>query len=114
MVTMGIVAMIILLLPHATLLLLSLVPDGAWTWQTYPTALSLENFRLLFDDPNVWEPVRNSLITTEIVCVGVFIFGMITSYTLVKLTFVGKTLLNILVLIPCTLPATVISMHVIC
>src|SRR5690625_3161194 len=43
MVTMGIVAMIILLLPHATLLLLSLVPDGAWTWQTYPTALSLRS-----------------------------------------------------------------------
>src|SRR5690625_7635017 len=62
MVTMGIVAMIILLLPHATSLLLSLVPDGACTLQTYPTALRLENFRLFFCDPHVCAPVRNSLI----------------------------------------------------
>src|SRR5699024_8248346 len=59
MVTIGILAMIVLLLPHATLLLLSLVPDGAWTWQTYPTAFSLENFKLLFDTPHIWDPVKN-------------------------------------------------------
>jgi len=113
MVTMGILAMIILLLPHATLLLLSLVPDGAWTWQTYPTALSFENFRLLFDDPTIWEPVRNSLIMTVIACAGVFVFGMITSYTLVKRKFIGKNLLDILVMIPWALPATVVGMNMI-
>ena len=56
MVSIGIIAMIILLLPHFTLLLLSLVPDGAWTWQTYPTAFSLENFTMLFDTPRIWDP----------------------------------------------------------
>ncbi|SFB10719.1 iron(III) transport system permease protein [Lentibacillus halodurans] len=113
MVTLGILAMIILLLPHATLLILSLVPEGAWTWQTYPQAFSLENFRLLFDDPNIWDPVRNSLIMTCIACIGVFIFGLITSYTLVKRSFIGKNLLDILVMIPWALPATVVGMNMI-
>lgn len=113
MVTIGIIAMIVLLLPHVTLLILSLVPDGAWTWQTYPTAFSLENFKLLFDTPHIWDPVRNSLVMTAIACVGVFVFGIITSYTLVKRQFIGKNLLDILVMVPWALPATVVGMNLI-
>ncbi|WP_099159717.1 ABC transporter permease [Virgibacillus ndiopensis] len=113
MVTLGIVAMIVLLLPHVTLLILSLVPEGAWTWQTYPTNFSLENFILLFEDPNIWDPVRNSLIMAFLACIGVFIFGIITSYALVKRSFIGKNLLDILVMIPWALPATVVGMNLI-
>ncbi|WP_053218291.1 ABC transporter permease [Virgibacillus senegalensis] len=113
MVTIGILAMVVLLLPHVTLLVLSLVPEGAWTWQTYPQAFSLENFRLLFEDPNIWDPVRNSLIMAAIACAGVFVFGIITSYALVKRSFVGKNLLDILVMIPWALPATVVGMNLI-
>ncbi len=113
MVSLGIIAMIVLLLPHATLLVLSLVPEGAWTWQTYPQAFSFENFRLLFEDTNIWDPVRNSLIMAAIACGGVFVFGIITSYALVKRTFIGKNLLDILVMIPWALPATVVGMNLI-
>ncbi|MBU8791747.1 iron ABC transporter permease [Oceanobacillus caeni] len=113
MVTIGILAMIILLLPHATLFILSLVPEGGWTWQTYPQIFNLDNYRLLFDDPNIWDPVRNSLIMSFIACIGVFVFGIITSYALVKRKFVGKNLLDILVMIPWVLPATVVGMNMI-
>ncbi|WP_330949221.1 ABC transporter permease [Virgibacillus sp. MG-45] len=113
MVTLGIIAMIVLLLPHVTLLVLSLVPEGAWTWQTYPTAFSLENFKLLFEDPNIWDPVKHSLIMSFLACFGVFIFGIITSYALVKRKFIGKNLLDILVMIPWALPATVVGMNLI-
>ncbi|MFD2922334.1 ABC transporter permease [Halobacillus naozhouensis] len=113
LVSLGIVAMIILLLPHATLLILSLVPEGGWTWQTYPQAFSLENFRLLFEDPDIWDPVKNSLIMSALACIGVFIFGIITSYALVKRSFIGKNLLDILVMIPWALPATVVGMNLI-
>ncbi|MDY7042784.1 iron ABC transporter permease [Virgibacillus sp. M23] len=113
MVSLGILAMIVLLLPHATLLILSLVPEGAWTWQTYPTAFSLENFILLFEDPNIWDPVRNSMVMSLLACLGVFVFGIITSYALVKRKFIGKNLLDILVMIPWALPATVVGMNLI-
>ncbi|WP_085992383.1 ABC transporter permease [Oceanobacillus senegalensis] len=113
MVTIGILAMIVLLLPHATLLILSLVPEGGWTWQTYPQVFNLENYRLLFEDPNIWDPVRNSLIMSFIACIGVFVFGIITSYALVKRKFVGKNLLDILVMIPWVLPATVVGMNMV-
>ncbi|MCM3756379.1 iron ABC transporter permease [Sporosarcina aquimarina] len=113
MVSIGILAMIVLLLPHATLLILSLVPDGAWTWQTYPQSFNFENFILLFEDPYIWEPVKNSLIMAFLACIGVFIFGIFTSYALVKRKFFGKNLLDILVMIPWALPATVVGMNMI-
>ncbi|QDP41444.1 ABC transporter permease [Radiobacillus deserti] len=113
MVTVGILAMIVLLLPHVTLLILSLVPEGGWTWQTYPQEFSLENFALLFHDPNIWDPVRNSLFMAFLACLGVFVFGIITSYALVKRKFIGKNLLDILVMIPWALPATVVGMNLI-
>ncbi|WP_213422467.1 ABC transporter permease [Bhargavaea massiliensis] len=113
MVTLGVFAVVILLLPHATLLILSLVPEGTWTWQTYPTAFNLENYTMLFDTPYIWEPVRNSLIMAFIACLGVFVFGIFTSYALVKRKFIGKNLLDILVMIPWALPATVVGMNLI-
>lgn len=113
MVTLGIIAMIILLLPHVTLLILSLVPEGGWTWQIYPQEFGFENFKLLFEDPDIWEPVKNSLIMSILACAGVFVFGIITSYALVKRSFIGKNLLDILVMIPWALPATVVGMNLI-
>ncbi|SFC51571.1 iron(III) transport system permease protein [Bacillus sp. OV322] len=113
MVIFGILAVIILLLPHFTILLLSLVPDGTWTWQTYPSTFNFENFRLLFEDPNILKPIKNSLLLAVIATAGNLVFGVLTSYLLVKRKFVGKNFVDILVMIPWALPATVIGMNLV-
>ncbi|WJE48313.1 iron ABC transporter permease [Peribacillus frigoritolerans] len=113
MVVTGVIGVIILLLPHFTILLLSLVPDGTWTFQTYPTVFNVENYRLLFEDPNIFKPLRNSLLMAVIATLANLVFGVIASYVLVKRKFVGKSFVDILVMIPWTLPATVIGMNLI-
>lgn len=113
MVLTGIIGVIILLLPHFTILLLSLVPDGTWTFQTYPTVFNVENYRLLFEDPNIFKPLRNSLLMAFIATLANLVFGVIASYVLVKRKFVGKSFVDILVMIPWALPATVIGMNLI-
>ncbi|MDQ0880635.1 iron ABC transporter permease [Peribacillus sp. V2I11] len=113
MVVTGIIGVIILLLPHFTILLLSLVPDGTWTFQTYPTVFNMENFRLLFENPNIFKPLRNSLLMAFIATLANLVFGVIASYVLVKRKFVGKSFVDILVMIPWALPATVIGMNLI-
>lgn len=113
MVITGIIGVIILLLPHFTILLLSLVPDGTWTFQTYPSVFNIENYRLLFEDPNIFKPLQNSLLMAVIATLANLIFGVITSYVLVKRKFVGKSIMDILVMIPWALPATVIGMNLI-
>ncbi|MCU6600721.1 iron ABC transporter permease [Peribacillus frigoritolerans] len=113
MVVTGVIGVIILLLPHFTILLLSLVPDGTWTFQTYPTVFNMENYRLLFEDPNIFKPLRNSLLMAFIATLANLVFGVIASYVLVKRKFVGKSFVDILVMIPWALPATVIGMNLI-
>ncbi|TWD94787.1 iron(III) transport system permease protein [Peribacillus frigoritolerans] len=113
MVVTGVIGVIILLLPHFTILLLSLVPDGTWTFQTYPTVFNVENYRLLFEDPNIFKPLRNSLLMAFIATLVNLVFGVIASYVLVKRKFVGKSFVDILVMIPWALPATVIGMNLI-
>lgn len=113
MVVTGIIGVIILLLPHFTILLLSLVPDGTWTFQTYPTVFNVKNYRLLFEDPNIFKPLRNSLLMAVIATLANLVFGVIASYVLVKRKFVGKSFVDILVMIPWALPATVIGMNLI-
>ena len=113
MAAVGVMGVIILLLPHFTILLLSLVPDGTWTFQTYPSTFNFENFRLLFEDPNIFKPLKNSLVLAVIATTGNLVFGVIASYVLVKRKFVGKSFIDILVMIPWALPATVIGMNLV-
>lgn len=84
-----------------------------WTFQTYPTVFNVENYRLLFEDPNIFKPLRNSLLMAVIATLANLVFGVIASYVLVKRKFVGKSFVDILVMIPWALPATVIGMNLI-
>ena len=51
----------LLLLPHLTLLLVSLVPYGSWTTETWPPILSVVNYGRLFAEPERLRPLVNSL-----------------------------------------------------
>src|SRR2546428_749575 len=52
---------VLLLLPHLTLALVSLVPYGSWTTEAVPPVLSLVNYERLFDEPERLRPLVNSL-----------------------------------------------------
>jgi len=52
---------VLLLLPHATVVLISFVPPGTWTREALPPELSLGNYLQVFADPERLRPVANSL-----------------------------------------------------
>src|SRR5437899_540857 len=51
---------LLLLLPHLTLLLVSLVPYATWTTETLPPVLSLVNYRRLFSEAERLRPLVDS------------------------------------------------------
>src|SRR3989441_7551263 len=59
--TAGWVFAVVLLLPHLTLVLVSLVPYGTWTTETLPPVLSLVNYRRLFSEAERLRPLVNSV-----------------------------------------------------
>jgi iron(III) transport system permease protein len=52
---------VLLLLPHVTLGLVSLVPYSSWTTEALPPVLSLVNYQRLFGEPERLRPLTNSL-----------------------------------------------------
>jgi iron(III) transport system permease protein len=52
---------LVLLLPHLTLALVSLVPYGSWTTEALPPVLSVGNYRRLFAEAERLRPLVNSL-----------------------------------------------------
>src|SRR5438034_6626192 len=59
--TAGWLFAVVLLLPHLTLVLVSLVRYGTWTTETLPPVLSLVNYQRLFSEAERLRPLVNSV-----------------------------------------------------
>ncbi len=110
---LGSLIVIMLLLPHLTVIMMSFVKDGSWTWQILPEAYTFGNYVGLFSKPGVLQPIINSLKMASVATVGNLIFGVLAAYLLAKRRFIGKRIFDILVMIPWALPGTVIAMNLI-
>ena len=99
-----------LLLPHLTLVLVSFVPEGAWTTQILPSRYTLDNYRMLFTSPQLWTPVLNSLQMATLATAGNLVFCFFAAYLIVRGRFRGKGGLLFLTMLPWALPGTVVAM----
>jgi iron(III) transport system permease protein len=99
----------VLLLPHATLLLMSLVPPGTWTNELLPPALSLENYATLFSQPERLRPIVNSLWMATAATAGAVLLGTAAAWLAVRRRSPLRGPLETLVAIPWALPGTVFA-----
>jgi iron(III) transport system permease protein len=116
---LAIVFAIVLVLPVATLILVSFAREGSWTIQTLPPAYTLANYQRLFGDPWAAEVFFNSFTMSAIAAVA----ALLWSFAVVTLSRRGKNtgtffgegwrrLLSLLVLVPWALPGTVVAVSV--
>lgn len=111
---------IVLILPVATLLLVSFAREGSWTTEALPGAYTTANYVRLFSEPQASEVFLNSLLMSGIAAVAALVwsFGVVTLLlrrSRIKLKFIGNSwrrLLSLLVLIPWALPGTVVAVSV--
>jgi iron(III) transport system permease protein len=100
---------LLLLLPHLTLVLVSFVPDGGWTTQLLPERYSLENYRGLLRDPRLFAPILNSLQMAALATAANVVFCFVAAYLVVRRSFRGRGWLAVLLVLPWALPGTVIA-----
>jgi len=100
---------VLLLLPHATVLLVSLVPEGTWTTQFFPPEYSLENYRALLTDREMLRPVLNSLRMATLATAANVALAFAAAWLMVRKRFRGRGLLGALVILPWALPGTVLA-----
>jgi len=109
----AILGTLILVLPIVTLALISFSKDGTWTVQVLPPKYTLENYVNLFASPRAWRPIRNSLQMSGLATMASILLGVGAAYAMNRLKFVGKSLLDIAVMIPWALPGTVVGINLI-
>lgn len=109
----GTFIVLLLLLPHLTVILMSFVKDGTWTWQVLPPEYTYKNYLNIFRNPRVLRPILNSLKMASIATAGNFVFGILAAYLLAKRRFFGRGFVDIMVMIPWALPGTVVAMNLI-
>src|SRR6476619_816560 len=55
------IVVVALVLPHLMVVLVSFARDGAWTTQVLPPEYTLENYRRLFSESELWRPIYHSV-----------------------------------------------------
>ncbi len=100
---------ILLLAPHATLVLVSLVPRNTWTTEALPPRLSLTNYGALFGQPERLRPILNSLWMASAATAGAALLGFAASYFALRRRGRAGRVLEALVVAPWALPGTVFA-----
>ncbi len=107
------IGVVILLLPILVLVLISFSKDATWTTQILPPEYTANHYVKLFTDSKTWRPIGNSFKMSFIATIGNVIFGVAAAYAMVRMKFRGKTLLDVLIMLPWALPGTVVGVNLI-
>lgn len=107
---LGLITMVLILLPPATLILMSFTKDNTWTIEILPPIYTIENYGKVFANINFIEPIRNSLIMSGLASIANLIFALPTAYLLNQKRFRSSKLFDLLVMVPWALPGTVLGL----
>ncbi|GIF72977.1 ABC transporter permease [Asanoa siamensis] len=109
----SVLAALVLLAPVATIALVAFSADGSWTTEVIPSAYTMDNFVTIFSEPRAFEPILNSLKMSVLATAGCVVVGVLIAYAVRRLKFVGRSLLDVGVMIAWALPGTVVAINLI-
>ena len=107
---LSIATVVILILPHLMVILVSFARDGKWTTQVLPPEYTLDNYRRLITESQLWKPIMNSVWMALIATAANVIVCFVAAYLIVMRKFAGRRLLEILTALPWAIPATAIAL----
>jgi iron(III) transport system permease protein len=100
---------VLLLLPHLTLVVVSLVPSGTWTTQAVPPVLGADNYRRVLAEPGRLAPLLNSLWMAAASTAGGVALGLVSAWAVVRKRAALRGAIQALVALPWALPGTVFA-----
>jgi len=100
---------VLLLLPHLTLGLVSLVPYGAWTTEVLPPVINLDNYRRLFSEAERLRPMWNSLWMAAASTALAVAIALAGGWLVVRRRVAWRRAIEALLALPWALPGTVFA-----
>jgi iron(III) transport system permease protein len=102
------------MLPLLVICLLSFAKEGSWTWQLLPSSYTLENYTILFRDPNALTPLVNSMTMAFLAAMTAAIVGVAGSLVVNAQRHRGRQVaLDGLLTLPYAVPGTVVALALI-
>ena len=99
----------VLLLPHATLILISFVPVNTWTTEALPPAFGVVNYRLLFSAAERLRPMLNSLWMAAAATALAVAFAVWAGQLVVRRRSPLGRVIEMLLALPWAVPGTVLA-----
>jgi len=100
---------VLLLLPHLTLALVSLVPYGAWTTEVLPPVINFDNYRRLFSEAERLRPMWNSLWMASVSTAVAVVIALAAGWLVVRKRVALRGVIESLLALPWALPGTVFA-----
>jgi len=100
---------VVLLLPHLTLLVVSLVPYGAWTTEILPPVINFTNYRRLFSEAERLRPMINSLWMAAASTAIAVALALAAGWLVVRRRVALRRVIEGLLALPWALPGTVFA-----
>jgi iron(III) transport system permease protein len=100
---------VLLLLPHLTLGLVSLVPYGAWTTEVLPPVINFDNYRRLFSEAERLRPMVNSLWMAAVSTGVAVALAVVAGWLVVRQRVWLRRAIEALLALPWALPGTVFA-----
>jgi iron(III) transport system permease protein len=100
---------VVLLLPHVTLIVVSLVPAGTWTTEAIPPAWSLRNYGALFTEPERLRPLLNSLWMAAAATGAAVAVAAVAAHLAVRRRVALRRVIETLLALPWAVPGTVVA-----
>ncbi len=100
---------VLLLLPHLTLALVSLVPYGAWTTEVLPPVINFDNYRRLFSETERLRPMWNSLWMASASTAAAVVIALVGGWLVVRRRVAWRRAIEALLALPWALPGTVFA-----
>ena len=100
---------VLLLLPHATLLLVALVPEGSWTTEALPPRYSVANFAALFSEAERLRPLLNSLWMAAVATAAALAAAVLAGHLVVRRRVALARPIEWLFALPWVVPGTVLA-----
>ena len=107
---LAVITVVVLILPHLMVVLVSFAVDGKWTTQVLPPDYTLDNYKRLFTQAQLWKPIMNSVWMALIATAANVVVCFIAAYLIVMRKFAGRKMLEILTALPWAIPATAIAL----
>jgi iron(III) transport system permease protein len=108
----GAIFTIMLALPVATLLIVSLSRTGSWTTETLPSAYTLDNYTQILMEEDALSVLFNSLEMSGLAALFALVWSLCVASLVARKKLRGRRIISLLVLVPWALPGTVVAVSI--